>query len=84
MQANLTLQACDTCICGKQTHHLVPKMCEGQRAEKHLGRVFVDLTSPQSVVSHSGCSYVMNIIDDYSGYHWTHLLKAKSEAFHIL
>ena len=73
MQVNLTLvpQACDACIHGKQTHHPVPKLHEGHRADRHLGCVFVDLTGPQTVTSRSGCSYIMNIIDDYSGYHWT-------------
>ena len=82
MQANLTHapQACDTCIRGKQTHHPVLKLCEGKRADRCLGRVFVDLTGPQTVSARSGCSYIMNIIDDYSGYHWTHLLKTKAEA----
>jgi transposase InsO family protein len=82
MQTNFshTPQACDTCICGKQTHQPVPKLCEGGKATRRLGRVFVDLTGLQSVISHSGCSYIMNIIDDYSSYHWTRPLKAKSEA----
>jgi transposase InsO family protein len=73
-------QTCDACIRSKQTHHPVPKTREGQKATRRLERIFVDLTGPQSVVSRAGCSYIMNIIDDYSGYHWTRLLKAKSEA----
>jgi hypothetical protein len=77
-------QACDACIRGKQTHHPVPKSREGNKAEKRLGRIYVDLTGPQSVLARSGCSYVMNIIDDYSGYHWTRLLKAKSDAARVL
>ena len=44
-------QACDACIRGKQTHHPVPKSREGSKAEKRLGRVYVDLTGPQSVVA---------------------------------
>ena len=31
-------------------------------------------------MSCSGFKYIMNIVDDYSGYNWTHLLKAKSNA----
>jgi transposase InsO family protein len=79
-----TLQACDTCIRGKQMHQPVPKMCEGGKVTRHLGQVFVDLTGPQTTISLLGCSYIMNIINDYSGYHWTRLLKAKSEAAHEL
>ena len=77
---NLALQACDACICGKQTHHPVPKSRKGNRADRRLGHIFVDLTGPQTVSAHSGCSYIMNIINDYSGYHWTQLLKTKAEA----
>jgi hypothetical protein len=73
-------QVCDTCIRGKQMHQPVPKTCEGGKATRHPGRVFVDLTGPQTTISRSGCSYIMNIIDDYSSYHWMQLLKAKSEA----
>ena len=86
MQADLSLapQACDACIRGKQTHHPVPKLREGRKADKRLGRVFVDLTGPQSVAARSGCLYIMNVIDDYSGYHWTRLLKTKAEASRAL
>jgi transposase InsO family protein len=71
---------CDACIRGKQTHQPIPKSREGKKATRRLERIFVDLTGPQSVVSRAGCSYIMNIIDDFSGYHWTRLLKAKSDA----
>jgi transposase InsO family protein len=86
MKADLSLapQACDACIRGKQTHKPVPKSREGEKSERRLGRVYVDLTGPQSVIARSGCAYVMNIIDDFSGYHWTRLLKAKSDAFRVL
>ena len=86
MPANLSHapQACDACICGKQTHQPVPKSREGRKAERLLGRVFVDLTRPQSIASRSGCLYIMNIIDDCSSYHWTRLLKTKAEALQAL
>jgi transposase InsO family protein len=82
MPTNLssTPPACDACIRGKQTHQPVPKSREGRKATKRLERVFVDLTGPQSVLSRSGCAYVMNIIDDCTGYYWTRLLKSKSDA----
>ena len=77
---NLVLQACDVCICGKQTHHLVPKSHERNRADRCLGHIFVDLSGPQTISACSGCSYIMNIINNYLGYHWTRLLKTKAEA----
>ena len=86
MQADLSLalQACDACIRGKQMHQPVPKSHEGRKADRRLGRVFVDLTGPQSVTARSGCLYIMNIIDDFSGYHWMRLPKTKAEASHAL
>ena len=44
----------------------------------------MNLTGPQSVAARSGCLYIMNVIDDFSGYHWTRLLKTKGEASHAL
>ena len=86
MPADLSLapQACDSCIRGKQTHRPVPKVREGRRAERRLGQVFVDLCGPHSIPSRSGFLYIMNVIDDYSGYHWTRLLKLKSDALRVL
>ena len=86
MQVNLSLtpQACDACICRKQTHSAVPKIHEGPKADRPLEQVFVDLSGPQSITSCSGFCYIMNIIDDFSGYHWMHLLKAKSEAARVM
>ena len=86
MPANLSLalQACDPCIWGKQTHRPVPKQREGRWAERHLGRVCVDLCGPHFVTSRSGFLYIMNVIDDYSSYHWTQLLKVKSDTSCIL
>jgi hypothetical protein len=85
-QVNLSLAplACDACIRGKQTHHPVPKSHEGQKAVRRLGQIFVDLTGLQSVTACSGCLYIMNIINDFSGYHWTQLLKTKAEALCVL
>ena len=86
MQVNLSLtpQACDACIRRKQTHSAVPKIHEGPKADRPLEQVFVDLSGPQSITSCSGFCYIMNIIDDFSGYHWMHLLKAKSEAARVM
>ena len=71
---------CDSCILGKQTHSLVPKMCEGARADVVLQQVFIDLCGPMPGVSCTGNVYTMNIIDDFSSYIWCVLLKCKSDA----
>ena len=83
MKTNLSPipSTCDTCVRGKQTRNPIPKLCEGPRSSRRLERVHIDLSGPHSIVSCSGFSYIMNIIDDFSGYHWMWLLKLKSDAF---
>src|SRR6266702_2783311 len=71
---------CDHCTLGKQLQSPVPKTQEGNKAEKRLERVFVDLCGPMAVTSHSGNIYSMNLIDDFSGYVWSVPLQSKSEA----
>jgi hypothetical protein len=77
----LAPQACDHCVLGKQACTPVPKEREGVRSTVWLERVHVDLSGPHAVMSRSGFRYVMNFVDDYSGYCWTRLLKSKSDAF---
>jgi hypothetical protein len=77
---SLAPQACEHCVLGKQARSPVPKEREGARATKRLEKVYVDLSGPHSVMSRSGFKYIMNFIDDHSGYNWTRLLKAKSDA----
>lgn len=50
------------------------------RADKKLGRVFVDLGGPKAVPSLTGKRYVMIIKDDYSQMSWLYILKHKSDA----
>jgi len=75
---------CEHCILGKQACTPVPKMQEGLKATKRLGRVFVDLCGPMSSTSKSGHSYAMNIIDDFSSYVWTIPLRSKGDAAQAL
>lgn len=74
-------QSCNHCILGKQTCSSVLKEREGARSTDQLGQVHIDLSGPHSILSHSGFRYIMNFIDNYSGYCWTQLLRAKSDAF---
>ena len=71
---------CDHCAPGKQLHSSVPKVREGLKANKRLGRVYADLCGPMAVTSHTGNVYAMNIIDDYSGYVWSVPLRSKADA----
>jgi hypothetical protein len=78
---SLAPQSCNHCVLGKQVCSPVPKEREGARSTCRLEWVHIDLSGPHSVMSRSGFKYIMNFIDDYSGYCWTRLLKVKSEAF---
>ncbi len=83
MTINLSLapQACDHCVRGKQACSPILKVREGARATRWLEHVYIDLSGPHAIMSHSSFCYIMNLIDDYSRYNWTHLLKAKSDTF---
>jgi transposase InsO family protein len=72
--------SCEHCALGKQSRSPVPKKREGSKADKRLGRVFVDLCRPMAVTSRSGKVYSMNVIDDYSGYVWSVPLRTKADA----
>ena len=71
---------CQHCILGKQTRSSVPKVREGPRADKPLGRVYVDLCGPMSTPSRNGNLYCMNIIDDYSSFVWSIPLRSKDQS----
>ena len=79
-----TLVKCEFCSVGKQTKTSVPKLCgggAGNRATRKLEKVWVDLTGPQDVESHTGNQYIMNIVDDYTSYPWSIPVKTKDKAF---
>jgi hypothetical protein len=75
---------CTHCVLGKQTCSPVPKVREGPKAGTRLEKVYVDLCGPMPCVSHSGCLYAMNIIDDFSGYVWSLPLRSKGDAALVL
>ena len=71
---------CDSCALGKQSRSSVLKKREGDKADRRLGRVYVDLCGPMAVTSRSGNLYSMNVIDDFSGYVWSIPLRTKADA----
>jgi hypothetical protein len=75
----LTLPAkCVTCILGKQSHSLIPKVCEGPKSMEKLECVYIDLCGPMLSLSWTQNHYIMNIIDNYSNFSWTVPLKLKN------
>ena len=50
------------------------------RADKKLGRVFVDLNGPTVVESHGRKRYAFIVRDDFSRYMWVYFRHHKSDA----
>ena len=50
------------------------------RADKKLGRVFVDLSGPKVIKSHRGKRYTLIVRDDYPRYTWLYFMRHKSDA----
>lgn len=73
-------ETCVSCLLGKQTRTSFPQSTTF-RAEELLELVHGDLCGPISPSTPGDKRYVFVLIDDYSRYMWTVLLKAKSEAF---
>lgn len=70
---------CECCLEGKSSRAPFPVVSE-RKSTQILDIVHTDLCGPMKNESTSGSRYVMHIIDDYSRFTVTYLLKAKSEA----
>jgi len=74
------INTCSHCILGKQTRISVPKKRTGERAGRPLKVLYSDICGPHDVPTLRGKRYTLEIIDDYSSYGWSFLLRTKSEA----
>ncbi|CAM9000445.1 unnamed protein product [Rhodiola kirilowii] len=73
------LPFCECCVLAKQ-HKL--SSSAGVHLSKHvLDYVHADLWGPEGHETHGGNKYFMSIVDDFSRFVWTFLLKSKSDAF---
>lgn len=73
-------ETCVSCLLGKQTRKLFPQ-ATSYRASAPLELVHGDLCGPITPPTPGLKRYVFVLIDDFSRYMWTVLLKEKSEAF---
>lgn len=73
-------EVCSSCMYGKQSRQMFPQSTV-YRATKALQLLHGDICGPISPSTTAGNKYIFVIIDDYSRYMWTILLKEKSEAF---
>ena len=77
---NVERETCASCLLGKQARRPFPSS-SSYRAEKTLELVHGDLCGQISPPSAGNNRYIFVLIDDYSRYMWSILLKEKSEAF---
>jgi hypothetical protein len=76
-----TYDFCHACQLSKHTR--LPFSSSSSRAEKAFDLLYLDLwTSP--IISVSGLKYYLVILDDFTHYLWTFLLKQKSDTFTTL
>src|SRR5882724_7655325 len=78
------LPICEHCMLRKQTKTLVPKLREGVREKVKLEKIFSDITSLEVVATKNSDKYMLNMIDDCTGYTWVYMLKQKSDAAQTL
>ena len=71
---------CESCLVGKQTRYVFPKATT-YRASKPLELLHADLCGPISPPTVAHNKYIFVIVDDFSRYMWSILIKEKSEAF---
>ncbi|CAM9731476.1 unnamed protein product [Ascophyllum nodosum] len=75
--------ACEKCSEARVMRHALPKSTES-RADKHAGRVFIDLAGPFHVESLAGSRFAMLCVDDFSRYKIVTLIAKKSDATAVL
>lgn len=75
-----TNETCVSCLKAKQTRRPFPQAAL-YRAKELLELVHADLCGPISPPTSAQKRYVFVLIDDFSRYMWTALLKEKNEAF---
>lgn len=75
---------CEHCILGKQTRSAVPKVREGEKAERRGGSTYLDLQGPASVRSATGNLYSLDIVDDKTSMSWAIPIPSKEAAFPAL
>lgn len=73
-------ETCTSCLLGKQARRPFPSSST-YRAENALELIHRDLCGPITPPTAGNNRYIFVLIDDYSRYMWSILLKEKSEAF---
>ncbi|KAG7594052.1 Integrase catalytic core [Arabidopsis thaliana x Arabidopsis arenosa] len=76
----LEKEICGSCLLGKQTRAAFPQEST-YRATKKLELIHGDLCGPITPSTSAANRYIFVLIDDYSRYMWTVLLKEKGDAF---
>ena len=76
----ITKETCSSCLLGKQVRQVFPQSTSF-RASQKLELIHGDLCGPITPATAAHKRYIFVLIDDYSRYMWSILLKEKGEAF---
>lgn len=76
----ISKETCVSCLLGKQTRKTFPQ-ATSYRASQRLELIHGDICGPITPSTPSQKRYIFVLIDDYSRYMWTVLIREKSEAF---
>ncbi|KAJ9554040.1 hypothetical protein OSB04_018085 [Centaurea solstitialis] len=76
-------QICESCMVGKQTKRSFPKKAT-YRATNILEMIHRDICGPVDPPTQAGNTYILVLVDDFSRYMWSFLLKHKSDAFGVI
>jgi hypothetical protein len=74
---------CLTCLTGKMTRKHFRSFKHSKvnlRSNRPLGLIHADLVGPIQILTPTKESYILTVVDDFTGYLWTVLLKSKADA----
>lgn len=72
---------CSACIMGKMTRQSFRKnKIKSLGSSRPLGLIHADLIGPISIQTPQKETYILSVVDDFTGYTWTILLKSKADA----
>jgi hypothetical protein len=83
LQCNSSLSSihCKHCLAGKM--HKLPFPVSNKKSTAPFALVHADLWGPAPITSFTGFRYYLVLVDDFTKFTWTYLLKHKSDTFSI-
>ncbi|KAL2901944.1 Retrovirus-related Pol polyprotein from transposon RE1, partial [Bienertia sinuspersici] len=73
---------CQICPAAKQSR--LPFPTSSIKSTRAFQLLHIDLWGPYKVKTHNGCNQFITIVDDFTRFTWTHLIKNKSDVASVL